>query len=39
MMCEFQVYSKMIQSYILIVKFFSRLDHYRILSRVPHAVY
>ena len=42
MLCQFQVYSKMIQLYkyvyLFFFKLFSHLGYYRVLSRVPCAV-
>ena len=42
MLCEFQVYSKMLQLYIYMYlvfsKLFSHLGYYRIMSRVPCAI-
>ena len=42
MLCQFQVYSKVIQLYIyiqpLFFRFFSHIGYYRILSRVPCAI-
>ena len=41
MLCQFQVYNKVIQLYIsmyLVFKFFPHLGYYRILSRVPYAL-
>ena len=40
MLCQSQVYSKVIHSYIysLFFRFFSHIDYHRILSRVPCAI-
>ena len=42
MLCEFRVYSEVTQfymyMYLLFLKFFSHLGHYRILSSIPCAI-
>ena len=41
MLCQFQVYSKMTElyKYPLFFRFFSHISHYRVLSRVPCALW